>query len=145
MTPMPTSLQSSAPKPITVRDTDVQVRVFEGDTPIVALAMGAPEDATVERTLPGADHRMHTLAVTIGIFDPAHSEQILIVRYETEGTSFREVIRCPLRSVVQRFAGGRRLEIIVYSVPDSAPEIEQPADAESTEEESSDVWVIAPE
>jgi hypothetical protein len=146
LVPRTDSRPASTPRPITVQDTEVEVRVFEGDTPIVAVAIGAPEDATVERTLPGADHQMHTVGVTIGVFDADHSEQILIVRYETEGASFREVLRCPLKTVVQRFKGGRRLEIIVHSIP--APEVE-PSPRETptekpTADKPADVWVIPP-
>ena len=147
LTPVTESGRASTPRPITVRDTEAEVRVLEGDTLIGAVAVGGPEDATVERTLPGADHHMHTVAVTIGAFDREHSEQILIVRYETEGTSFREVIRCPLKSVVQRFAGGRRLEILVRGVPDPAPTEPLPPapdEPQPTDDASSEVGVIPP-
>ncbi|MGB1699684.1 MAG: hypothetical protein ACPHRO_07015 [Nannocystaceae bacterium] len=150
-TPLPESLRPTTPPPITVQDTRAEVRVFEGETPIVAVVVGGPEDATVERSLPGDDHRMHTIAVTVGRYDAAHSEQILIVRYETEGTSFREVIRCPLKTPVLRFAGGRRLEIIVQSIPEppAEAEVEATTGAEAEEatpsETESDVWVIPPE
>ncbi len=146
LVPRTDSKPRTTPRPITVQDTEVEVRVFEGDTPIVAVAVGAPEDATVERTLPGADQHMHTIAVTIGTFDREHVEQILIIRYETEGTSFREVLRCPLKTVIQRFTGGRRLEIVVHTIPApvAEPAPDEPPEEEPAADEPADVWVIPP-
>ena len=40
LTPVTESGRASTPRPITVRDTEAEVRVFEGDTLIVAVAVG---------------------------------------------------------------------------------------------------------
>ena len=85
--------------------------------------------------------------MSLGDFDEARREQILTLEYVTEGSSLREVLRCPVGQPELRYVGGRRLELRVLAVPDPVSDSEpdsdptRPADAPPEEEESR-LWVI---
>lgn len=144
--PRATSTSARPPAPLAVENVDLLLWIYEGATPVVAVELAAPPGSSMERMLPDIHGQSHDIEIALGTYDAAHDEQVLTLHYVTEGTELREVLRCEVGRTVQRFAGGRRLELKVLRVPaprdtkdDAAPREQVDEDAS---EETPSVWVI---